>query len=595
MLEKLSKFKKYFSLTSIHIIIFLIGFVTGYLFKTFESKLFSIPTNFSINFRWLNDLANNPIWKTHSSYNLGVAITAIAVVVALIEYISNRKDLRFILNYRKRRIALCFSLFSIFLTFLGELNGAFLGYPFVFEISGAVFMIIGISIYLYVIFIPLKQLNKNQILILKKILASALSNSHLDKIQTIHGCIDLFDNLLDLSLENKEVQEIFKNAFASDIFLKYFSESYFIFEQTINFYVEKIKLTKHNLYHIEFFIKRLMIKSLENNESFLNMFIGQKIYPNNPFCLDEVMINEKNKALLRVLFGEYKYNNRLNNVGQLNYITLVTRYFRLVYQENNQVSLKDGYPKNYELNDELINIFFEEIVNFLKSCYDQKQLEMLLDEIRGFSMYYRDKDKSENVRKNTGKFLYDIFYNFISKYKIEDEEVFRLKAYDLYKNFLDIDKNGFENNIAYNVFAIKLKDKILGGGENKYFPNYKGYYPRMISIYFYIFGHDAFSKTPNDVLTKDLHIPILSKLAEAFPKLYQGFKQEFYNMEILPENKKELLEKQGKEILNRFLPKNIVYNFKENSLSCYDSDNIYCSKIFLNKVKEEQKIIPEKI
>jgi len=545
-------------------------------------------------------ILNNPIWKTHSSYNLGVAITAIAIVVTFIEFISNRRELRFSLNYKKRKLALWLAGTSIVLAFLGELDGLFLGYPFIFEISGAILMGVAIAIYLWVILSPLKQLNKNQISIFQDILAGTLSNSHLDKAQTIRGSIELFESLLDLSLSNKDVQKIFRNDFASDIFLKYFSESYFVFGRTIDFYREKKKQGGHNLSHIEFFLKRLMVKSLENTDSFLNMFIGEKIYPNGLFCLDDVMIKDKNSSLLKVLFGEYRFNG-LTSTGQLNYISLVARYFRLIYQENNHGSFKDGYQKNYELNDELITIFFKEIGEFIESCYDQKHLETIIDRVEGFGLHYtwgvRTRDKSENIRKNTGNFLYHLFYNSVSKYKIENEEIFRLKVHQLYDYFLEIQENGFETNIAYTTFVEKLKEKILGGGEgiNGIMPNYKGYFPAMILVYFYMFGFYAFSEKPNEAQAKDLHIPIFSKLAEAFPKLYQGFKQEFYDVEKLPEGKKDLLEKQGREILDQFLKKNMVYNFEENSLSYYYSGNIHSSKIFLNDVKNNQKIEPKKL
>jgi len=553
---------------------------------------------------WFDNITNvilsNPIWETHSSYNLGVAITAMSIVVAFIEFISNKKELKFRLNYRKREIALWIAITSIILTFLGETSGLFWGYPFIFEIIGAILMFVAILMYLRLIFKQLRRLDKKQIPILQNILTGTLSNSHLDKHETIRGCIDLFDDLLNLSLENKEVQNIFRNDFASEVFLKYFSESYFVFQRTVDFYVKKRKEHKYVLDHIEFFLKQLMTKSLESSESFLNMFIGQKIYPNSLFCLDDVMIKEKDGSLLRVLFGEYRFSG-LDSIGQLNYIALVSRYFKLVYQENNHGSLKDGYEKNYELNDKLIEIFFKEIGDFIESCYDQKQLEAIIDRVEGFAWHYtwgvKTRDKSENVRKNTGKFLYHLFYNSISKYKIENEEIFRLKVHQLYDYFLEMQENGTENNVAYRAFVEKLKEKILGGGEgiNGIMPNYKGYFPAMILVYFYMFGFYAFSEKPNEAQAKDLHIPIFSKLAEAFPKLYQGFKQEFYEVETLPEGKKDLLEKQGREILDQFLKKNMVYNFEENSLSYYYSGNIHSSKIFLNDVKNNQKIEPKKL
>lgn len=601
MFEKLSKLKTYFSSKRILVgISFLVGFILGYILGFLKIHTFLSLPKISVDFFWLNNLINNPIWKTHSSYNLGVAITAIAIVVAFIEFISNRRELRFSLNYRKRKVALWLAVSSIALVFFGELDGLFLGYPFIFEISGAVLMVAAIAIYLYVILSPLKRLSKKQIFILQDILAGTLSNFHLDKAQTIRGCIELFENLLNLSLRDKDVQKIFRNDFSSDVFLKYFSESYFVFGRTIDFYREKKKQSGHDLSHIEFFLKRLMVKSLENTDSFLNMFIGEKIYPNGLFSLDDVMIKDRDSSLLRVLFSEYRFNG-LSSIGQQNYISLVTRYFRLVYQGNNHVSLKDGYQKNYELNDELISIFFKEIGEFIESCYDQKHLETLIDRVEGFGWYYtwgvRTRDKSENLRKNTGKFLYHLFYNSISKYKIENEEIFRLKVHQLYDYFLEIQENGFENNIAYGVFVSNLKEKILGGGEgiNGIMPNYKGYFPAMILVYFYMFGFYAFSEKQNEGQAKDLHVPIFSKLAEAFPKLYQGFKQEFYDAVELPKGKKELLEKQGREILDHFLKENMVYNFEENSLSYYYSGNVNSSKIFLNDVRTNQKIEPKKL
>ena len=140
---------------------FLIGLILGYVLGFFKVHVFLLPLpKILINFSWLNNLINNPVWKAHSSYNLGVAITAIAIVAAFIEFISNRRELRFSLNFGKRKLALWLAIVSIALVFLGELDGFFFGYPFVFEIGGAILMIAAIAIYLYVILNPLKRLNK---------------------------------------------------------------------------------------------------------------------------------------------------------------------------------------------------------------------------------------------------------------------------------------------------------------------------------------------------------------------------------------------------------------------------------------------------
>ena len=95
--------------------------------------------------------------NSHSSYNLGVSITSLAVIVAFIEFISNNNDLKFKLNYQKRRFALFLGFFSIFLTLVGEFE--LFNKPFVFEMFGALTMIAAILIYIGLIINPLRKIN----------------------------------------------------------------------------------------------------------------------------------------------------------------------------------------------------------------------------------------------------------------------------------------------------------------------------------------------------------------------------------------------------------------------------------------------------
>lgn len=540
----------------------------------------------------LHNILHNPIWSGHSSYNLGVAITSIAIIVAFIEFISNKDELKFKLNYEKRRIALIFAFFSIVSTFLSEF---FSNMSFAFDIFGAVLMIFAISIYSYVIITPLKKIKPKKVKIFQNILNGVLSNTYTDKLKIVEGSINLFESLLELSLKNKNVKDIFKNDFTSSIFLKYFSESGYVFDKTIKFYIDNIKEGKNDLFYIEIFLKRLFVKSLENKESFLNMFVSEKIYPKSLFYLDEVLLKEKNIKIFNILFRGIRFND-LNDIGKLNYMELVNRYFRLIEEENNHFSYEDGYKKNYDFNDELIQIFFKEIKEFFESCYEQKQLELFLDKLDRIAWYYRwgikTEDKSEDTRKKAGEFLYNIFYQLIIKYKIKDEFTFRSRIHNLYDYLIEIQENGIKNNIAYDVFANKLKEKIIS---DKLSANYKGYYPAMILVYFYIFGFYIFSENHNKTEDSKLHIPILSKLSESFPKLYNGFKQEFYDAKKLPKSKEEKLKQQGRKTLNDFLKDNMIYNFKENSLSYYYSGDIHSSKIFLDNIKQNKKIEVEKI
>ena len=117
----------------------------------------------------------------------------------------------------------------------------------------------------------------------------------------------------------------------------------------------------------------------------------------------------------------------------------------------------------------------------------------------------------------------------------------------------------------------------------------------MIKVYFYIFGHSLFSDNINDYEKENLHLPILLKLKESFPKLYNGFKQEFYDLKSLPVGKEQKLQNDGRKIIDDFLPKNVQYNFTENALVFYYSGNNYGSKILLDRVSKENKIVIEKV
>lgn len=554
-------------------------------------KIFSSTMDFLINLS--NKIIHSNLWSDHSSYNLGVAIIAIAIIVAFIEFISNKDELKFKLNYKKRKVALILGILSIFFAFLGEFN--LFDKPFLFEIIGAILMFVAILIYLSLIIKPLKQIRPNKIKIFRGILQSGLLSPYSDKLKITKGVIEVFDSLLALSLENKDAKGIFQVDLMSGEFLNRFSESKYIFDKTIEFYIKESKNGKNNLYHIEIFLKGLFIRSLENKNSFLNMYLGEKIYPKALFYLDDVIIKENNNRINKILFSDIRFSD-IDDFGKLNYFKLVTRYFKLIYQENNHVSLKNGYEKKYDFNDRLIEIFFNEIKNIFEYSFDNKQLKQFLKCLSGFSWYYRwaikTTDKSDYIKEKAGEFLYNVFYSFIGRNKIDDEEIFRLEVNSLYDHFIEIQENGFENNIAYNSFVKKLKEKII---EDKFGANFKGYFPSMILIYFFVFGFYLFSEKRNEPQDKNLHLPIMLKLSESFPRLHQGFKQEFYDAKSLPKGKEDLLRDEGKKILNKFLKNNMIYNFEENSLSYYYSGNIHSAKIFLNKVKKENKIEVEKI
>lgn len=54
-------------------------------------KIFSSTMNFLVNLS--NKIIYSSLWSKHSSYNLGVFMTAIAIIVAFIEFTSNKDEL----------------------------------------------------------------------------------------------------------------------------------------------------------------------------------------------------------------------------------------------------------------------------------------------------------------------------------------------------------------------------------------------------------------------------------------------------------------------------------------------------------------------
>ena len=109
---------------------FIFGLLTG-LLSSFFLKNMPIFINYISKIEYyIMDILHNPIWLKHSSYDLGVAVTATAIIVAFIEFISNKDELKFKLNYRERKVALFFGIVSIILTFFGEFE--LFNKPFVF-------------------------------------------------------------------------------------------------------------------------------------------------------------------------------------------------------------------------------------------------------------------------------------------------------------------------------------------------------------------------------------------------------------------------------------------------------------------------------
>ena len=529
-----------------------------------------------------------------SSFNLGVAITLISVFIALRSFSLDTKfNLRFKLRKTLEEISNLLFILSILLTFLAEFINIF--DPFILQITAAFSILIAIALYSFIIFSPIKKISKYNVKAftgsLNRFLIQRNQNELLKHFEDITY---FYNSLLEYSIKDKNSRLIFHQYFTSNIFLTLFSEHIFLFEKTIHFYIKKQKeLPDDDLYHISNFIDDLFVKSLNNENSFLNSFLSEDIYPNSLSYLDDLFTKETNINYSRFLFNNIRFST-LGIEGKISYMRMVRHYFKIIHRFNLSRKNLEGYEKIMDYNDQLIKIFFRDIKSFFESEFDQNNLKLLLDGLSNISWDYcwavRTNDKSKELREITGIFLYDILESIISKYEIENEDIFRIHLIELFNKYIETQENSANTNIAYNAFIKKLKEKIIG---DEWGANYKGYYPAVIKFYFYIFGFQLFSNN-DDYEKENLNLPILLKLKESLPRLYTGFKQEFYDSLSLPKGKEEKLKKEGRKIIDDFLPKNINYDYDDNSLTYYYSGNNYGSKIILNKI-ENNNIVIDKV
>ncbi len=449
-------------------------------------------------------------------------------------------------------------------------------------------MMLSVVTYFCIIFYPIKKIDRTNIkAFIVSINKFLVHKNKVDLIKHLEDIVYFYDSLFDYTIKDERSRVVFEQFFSSNTFLDLFSEHAFLFERTIEKYLEKLEKSSSNqMSHLKKFISILFVKSLNNQNSYLNSFLNEDIYPNSECYLDELFINRTN-INYRFLFDQTGYNN-LTIVGKISYMKLVKHYFSLIHEKNRSTVNTSVCEETFNYNDSLIEYFFADIQYFFENTYEQEEIQSLFRSLRNIGWHYRwgvsTSKKSENLRKNVGVFLYEVLYSMILNFKIEHEETFRIELLNLADNYLEEQDNTPDTNIAYISFIDKLKEKIIG---DMYEPNFKGYYPAVIKIYFYMFDTHLFSERSSGFEETNLNLPILLRLKEAFPKLYSGFIREFYDAKKLPSDKKDKLQKDGVKIINDFLPNYVSYSFLDNSLTRHLAWNNHDSKILLNTVKEK--------
>ncbi|MEI7425275.1 MAG: hypothetical protein WCK10_04130, partial [Candidatus Staskawiczbacteria bacterium] len=360
----------------------------------------------------INITALTPTPGLVSSFNLGISITAISILVSLAALsLDTRLNLRYTLRKIFINTVIYLTVASIISTFVAEFSNTF--EPFNLQILGAIFMLLAIFTYFFIVFIPFRKFNKYNIrLFIIKLNKLLVQKNKDDLSKYLEDIVYFYDNLLLFSLENDDAKMVFDSYLSSNLFLTYFSEHGYLFETTIKFYSENYKnMSEDKLRHITSFINVLMAKSLNNQDSFLNNFLNEDIYPNSSSYLNELFLRDFSFDYSRNLFGEVRYNN-LGIDGKISYIKMAGNYFKFIHRNNMSRTAPGGYEKKIDYNDHLIFSFFSDIEGFFESEYEQENLKKLLKAISNISWDYtwgvRNKDKSEQLKKKTGEFYYEI-------------------------------------------------------------------------------------------------------------------------------------------------------------------------------------------
>ena len=295
-----------------------------------------------------------------SSFNLGVAITAISILLALASFSLNTKfDLRVKLRVKLMWLVVILSGSSIGLTFLAEFSNIF--QPFILQITGAIFMVIAIILYTFIIFRPIKTINiHNSHRLIDNLNKFLIRRNQNELLKNLDDITYFYDSLLNNSTKNSDLRQVFNQIFTSNLFLTLFSEHPYLFEKTIHFYIQnQEKLLPVDLYHIKQFINDLFVKSLNNQNSFLNSFLNEEIYPNSRSYLDDLFVERIGVNYSDLLFRDIRFNS-LSIEGKLSYMKMVKHYFQVIHRKNMSHKNTDGYEKKVDYNSNLIKNFFED-------------------------------------------------------------------------------------------------------------------------------------------------------------------------------------------------------------------------------------------
>lgn len=524
-------------------------------------------------------------YTDHFLFNLETAVSSLAVIIAIYVLLLERRFRVRVFGIKKARLkrAGYLVLSIIFLVFIGATLSyvpgvplPLVGYPIFWEILA--FFILVYTIFQAIdLMKPVRKLTKIQ--------AEGLIKSSCYDTLSYHGSVDLmvkeadyfWTDFLKKSLTNKDLKRILIEDFTNEDFLKIAVKSQYILMQT----VEVLGETKptENTSHIKDYLRTFFLFSMVAEDSVVSNDLKSSYKPITQHII-------RKRKLASVIFGDSADLFFLRQDLKDDRLSVLERFveiFRLYLgKQYHHTEDKSGYI-NLIQADVLKNLleFFNESLRYLKNSERA-------DFMRKFSFLFIDlKNLSQDKSEILADGIYEILETYASvKEFSKDSENERQLCIQIAHSFIE------QNQHTKKVFKQRLLEQIVGSEDDKkitrFVYNLKGYYPMMIPVYFFIYGHNLFcKKVPAEDF--DFNMNILKKMQEILPKISSGKIQGMDANVSKNERTTNAIKRKAEICLESMFPDNIVYDKEENSLTYYFAGDEDSCTLLLNETAKENK------
>lgn len=543
----------------------------------------------------LNFLARCPATHItdHFLFNLETAVSSLAIIIAIYAlFLERRFRVRMFLKNTQWKNLLFLIFIVIELTFIAATlpyvpgnPRPVIGYPIFWEII-ACLILIYVIIQAYNLPKPIVKLSKIQIKNLIKL-------APYDTL-SYHGSVDLlakeadyfWEDFLNKSLKNNSLKGVLLENFTNEDFLKVAVKSQYVLLQTVEV-LGKAKLTENTI-HIKDYLRIFFLFSMTVEDSVISNDLKSSYKP----IMQHIM---RKRKLASVILGDsadlfFLWHNFEGK--RMNTIERFIKVFELhLGRQYHRTEDKSGFMKLIR-PDVLKNLleFFKDNLMYLN--YDERSAFM-----NKFSFLFIDL---KSLPQNESEILADGVYEILETYasgrdwsKNRDSE--RHFCIELARHFIE------QNQYTKKIFKQRLQEQIIGCEEKdddgkkitRFVCNLKGYYPMMIPVYFFIYGHNLFcKKVPEEDF--EFNMNILKKMQENLPKISAGKTQGMDADISKNERTANSIRKKAEQCLESMFVDNIVYDKKENSLTYYFAGDEDSCTLLLNETVKENKFVFKK-